>query len=124
MREIETTDAPIFEFPFSQAIQTDDLIFLSGQVAIDPGTEEFVGPDVKRETEQIMENARGILEESGSSLDNLVKTTVFLTDINDFEVFNETYEPYLSKPYPARSAFEVANLVEPFTIEIEFVAEA
>jgi len=124
MEEIETDDAPIFEYPFSQAIKHGDTIYVSGQVPVDPETGDLVDGGVAEETEQIMENTAAILEAGGSSLDKLLKTQVFLTDIDDFQEFNDVYAGHVSDPKPARSAVEVSDLAVDIAVEIDFVAEA
>ena len=123
MEEIRTDDAPIFEYPFSQATKHGDTIYVSGQVPVDPATGELVDGGIAEETEQIMENTAAILEAGGSSLDKLLKTQVFLTDIDDFEEFNEVYAEYISDPKPARSAVEVSDLAVDIAVEIDFIAE-
>jgi 2-iminobutanoate/2-iminopropanoate deaminase len=122
MEPIHTDDAPVFDLPFSQAIVHDDTIYLSGQVPVDPETDEIVDGGIEEQTKQTMENAAAILEEAGSSLDDVIKATVFLTDINDFDAFNETYSEYVSDPLPARSAFEVSDLAIDIVVEIELIA--
>ena len=124
MEEIHTNHAPIFDYPFSQATKHGDTIYLSGQVPVDPETSEIVEGGIKEQTARIMENAQAILEAGGSSLDKVLKAEVYLTDINDFESFNEAYREYLSDPKPARSAYEVSDLAIDIVVEIDFIAEA
>jgi len=124
MEEISTPNAPVFDYPFSQATKHGDTIYLSGQVPVDPDTMEIVGDDVTEQTEQIMENAKAILEGGGSSLDKILKSEVYLTDIDDFDEFNAAYKQYLSDPKPARSAYQVSDLAIDIVVEIDFIAVA
>jgi reactive intermediate/imine deaminase len=124
MEEIHTDDAPVFEYPFSQATKHGDTIYLSGQVPVDPATGDIVDGGIEAQTEQVMENAKAILEAGGSSMDKILKAEVYLTDIEDFEDFNGAYEQYLSEPKPARSAYEVSDLAIDIVVEIDFIAEA
>lgn len=121
MEEVHTPDGPEFDLPFSQAVIHENTVYTSGQVPVDPATLEIVGETIEEQTEQTMENIATILDAAGTSLDNAVKTTVFLDDINDFEAFNETYREYISRPYPARSAYEVSELAIDILVEIEMV---
>lgn len=122
MREIRTQDAPTFdEFPFSQAIEHDGMVYLSGNVPLDPETGEFVEGGIAAEAEQVMENIEAVLDAADSSLDRVVKATVFITDVDDFEAFNEVYKEYVDEPYPARSAV-VTDLVVDVSVEVEVVA--
>ena len=123
MRKIETDNAPLLDLPFSQGIEHSDLIFLSGQVPRNPTTGEIVSGGVQAQTEQVMQNIEALLSEAGTSLDNAIKVTVFLTNIDDFDEFNETYVKFISEPYPARSAIEVSDLASHFQVEIELVAK-
>jgi len=123
MEEIYTTDAPIFDYPFSQATKHGNTIYLSGQVPVDPVTGNIVDGGITEQTAQVMENAQEILEAGGSSLDKVLKSEVYLTDIKDFEEFNEVYKEYLSDPKPARSAYEVSDLAIDIVVEIDFIAE-
>jgi 2-iminobutanoate/2-iminopropanoate deaminase len=122
-RIIRTTKAPRLDIPVSQAVAYRDLVFVSGQVAVDPETGEFVGGDVKAQTRRVLDNVAAILEEAGSSLEQIVKTTVFLVDTDDFGAFNEAYREYFGNRPPARSTFRV-DLAGPYALEIEAVAIA
>ena len=124
MEGIHTDDAPVFDYPFSQATTHGDTSYLSGQVPVDPATGEIVEGGIVEQTERIMENAKAILEAGGSSLDKILKAEVYLTDIEDFEALNGAYEPYLGDPKPARSAYEVSDLAIDIVVEIDFIAEA
>jgi 2-iminobutanoate/2-iminopropanoate deaminase len=108
--------------PYSQAVKANGLLFISGQVALDPASGEFVGTDVKQQTERVFENLKGILEASGVSFHHVVKTTVFLKDMNDFAAMNEVYGRYFSAAPPARSTVQAARLPKDALVEIELIA--
>jgi 2-iminobutanoate/2-iminopropanoate deaminase len=124
MREISTADAPDSLGPYSQGIEAGGLLFVSGQGAADPDTREVVSDDVREQTAQVLENASAILEAAGGSLDDAVKATVFLADMDDYEAVNEVYADYMSRPFPARSAVQVGDLPADIAVEIEVIAEA
>jgi 2-iminobutanoate/2-iminopropanoate deaminase len=125
MKEIVTTDrGPKPIGPYSQAVKTSGFLFLSGQVALDPKTGDLTGTDVRQQTERVMENIKGILEAAGSNLHHVIKTTVFLKDMNDFPAMNEVYGRYFSAAPPARSTVQVARLPKDALVEIEVVAAA
>ena len=119
---ITTTKAPGAIGPYSQAIETGDLVFVSGQLGLDPQTGEFVGGGVKEQTRQALTGIRNILKEAGLTMDHVVKCTVFLNDMNDFADMNGVYGEFFTKPYPARAAFEVARLPKDALVEIEAIA--
>ena len=108
--------------PYSQAIKANGLLFVSGQVALDPKSGEFVGKDVKEQTVQVLENLKGILEASGASLHHVLKTTVFLKDMNDFAAMNDVYSKYFTAAPPARSTIQVSRLPKDALVEIEVIA--
>jgi 2-iminobutanoate/2-iminopropanoate deaminase len=108
--------------PYSQAIKSNGFVFLSGQIALDPLSGEFAGKDVRQQTERVLENLKVILEASGSSLKNVVKTTVFLKDMNDFPAMNEAYGKYFSANPPARSTVQAARLPKDALVEIDVIA--
>ena len=108
--------------PYSQAIRANGFLFVSGQVAFDPLTGEFVGVDVRSQTERVMENLKAILEAAGVTLHHVVKTTVFLKDMNDFPAMNEVYAKYFTGDFPARSTIQVAALPKGANVEIEVIA--
>jgi 2-iminobutanoate/2-iminopropanoate deaminase len=108
--------------PYSQAIKSNGLLFVSGQIALAPKTGEFAGADVRQQTERVLENLKGILEASGVSLNHVVKTTVFLKDMNDFTAMNEIYARYFAAAPPARSTIQVARLPKDALVEIEVIA--
>jgi 2-iminobutanoate/2-iminopropanoate deaminase len=118
----EAAPAPFKGAPYSQAIRAGDLVFVSGQLAFGPGGEGFLGGTIEEQTEQVFVNLRAILEEAGSGLDQLVKTTVFLTDLGDFEAMNSVYAKHVGDRPPARATIQVAALPAGGKIEIEAVA--
>ncbi|MBQ0036821.1 MAG: RidA family protein [Firmicutes bacterium] len=120
---VSTDKAPAAIGPYSQAVIVGDTVYCSGQIAIDPATNEFIGGDIVAQTKQVFSNIKGLLEAAGSSLNKVVKVNVFLADINDFTTVNEIYATYFEEgSYPARSAMEVANLPKGALIEIEVTA--
>src|SRR5258705_11758671 len=116
--------APFAGAPYSQAIRVGDLVFVSGQIPLRPGSTELVGKTITEQTEQVFANLRAILEAAGSGLDRLVKTTVFLKDLGDFAAMNEVYARHVGEAPPARSTVEVAKLPSGALVEIEAVALA
>ncbi|MBM4340358.1 MAG: RidA family protein [Deltaproteobacteria bacterium] len=119
---IQTEKAPKPIGPYSQAIQTENLIFLSGQIPVDPLTGEVVTGDVRKQTRQVLDNIKGILESQGLGMESVVKVTVFLTDIGTFSQMNEVYATYFSSSPPARSTVEVSGLAKNVDVEIEAIA--
>lgn len=119
---ISTTNAPAAIGPYSQAIETNGLIFVSGQLPLDPKTGEFPKGGIKEHTQQAFENIKGILAEAGLTTANIVKTTVLLADIADFASMNEIYATQFEGDFPARSAFAVKTLPKNALVEIEVVA--
>ncbi|NHA58103.1 RidA family protein [Helicobacter pylori] len=119
---IHSTLAPKAIGPYSQAIATNDLVFVSGQLGIDVSTGEFKGADIHSQTTQSMENIKAILKEAGLGMDSVVKTTILLKSLDDFAVVNEIYGSYFTEPYPARATFQVAKLPKDALVEIEAVA--
>jgi 2-iminobutanoate/2-iminopropanoate deaminase len=108
--------------PYSQAIRSGGFLFASGQVALDPATNEFLAGDIAKQTERVLENVKGIVEASGSNLNRVVKTTVFLKNMSDFAAMNEVYAKYFTAAPPARSTVEVARLPKDALVEIEVIA--
>jgi len=108
--------------PYSQAIKSNGFLFVSGQVALDPQSGEFVGVDVRQQTERVLENLKGILEAAGASFHHVVKTTVFLKDMNDFAAMNEVYAKFFAAAPPARSTVQAARLPKDALVEIEVIA--
>ena len=119
---IQTDKAPKALGPYSQAIQAGNLLFLSGQIAIDPATGELVTGDIADKTRRVMENIKAVLESQGLSMEDVVKATVFLKNINDFGRFNEVYATYFRSAPPARSTVEVSRMAKDADIEIEMIA--
>jgi 2-iminobutanoate/2-iminopropanoate deaminase len=117
----ERAPAPFQGAPYSQAIRTGGLVFVSGQLALRPGESEMVGDTIGEQTEQIMTNLGAILEEAGSGLERLVKTTVFLVDLSDFQGMNEVYARYVGDSPPARSTVEISALPSGALVEIEAI---
>ncbi len=123
MRDAIVTDrGPKAIGPYSQAVRANGFVFLSGQVALDPKTQELVAGDITEQTTRVLENLKGILEAAGSSLAHVVKTTVFLKDMNDFAAMNEVYARYFPKSPPARATVEAARLPKDARVEIELIA--
>ena len=108
--------------PYSQAVRANGFVFLSGQIPLDPKTQQIVEGDVAVQTERVLENLKGVVEAAGSSLHHVVKTTVFLADMNDFAAMNEVYARYFTANAPARSTVEVARLPKNVRVEIDLIA--
>ena len=123
MRDVVLTDrGPKPIGPYSQAIRANGLLFVSGQVALDPKTGEMTEADIRKQTERVLENVRGIVEAAGSKMTHVVKTTVFLKDMNDFGTMNEVYAGYFTSTPPARSTVQVSRLPKDALVEIEVIA--
>lgn len=123
MRKIISTDrAPKAIGPYSQAVVTNGFAFLSGQIPLDPTTNQLIEGDISAQTERVFENIKGLLEACGSSLGQVVKTTVFIKDMGEFAKMNEIYARYFPENPPARSTIEAARLPRDVRIEIECVA--
>jgi 2-iminobutanoate/2-iminopropanoate deaminase len=123
MKQALSTDrAPKAIGPYSQAIRVGQLLFLSGQVPLDPSTGQMVDGDVAAQTRRVMENLSAILQSAGLSFTAVVRTTIFLADMNDFAKVNEVYGSYFSEPYPARATVQVARLPKDARVEIDAVA--
>ncbi|MBC6681203.1 RidA family protein [Zhenpiania hominis] len=124
MRKIVSTDkAPAAIGPYSQANIFGDFVFTSGQVPLDPATGDIVGTTIEEQTRQVFKNMKAILETAGSSLDKVLKTTVFIKNMNDFGKMNEIYAEFFTEgSYPSRSAVEVARLPKDVLVEIETIA--
>jgi len=118
----EAAPAPFQGAPYSQAVKANGLVFVSGQLSLRPGEKELTGGDVAAQTEQVFANLRAILAEAGTSLDNLVKTTVFLQNLGDFAAMNEVYARHVGDRPQARSTVEVAKLPSGALVEIEAIA--
>ena len=122
MKVIETKKAPGAIGPYSQGIQAGNMIYVSGQIPIDPATGEFAGEDIAAQTRQSLKNIREILKAAGADMSNVVKTTVLLKDIADFAAMNEVYAEFFTEPYPARAAFQAAAIPKGALVEIEAIA--
>ena len=121
-KAIATTNAPAAIGPYSQGVDTGSLVFVSGQLPIDPATGEFAGADIAAQTRQSLTNIKAILEANGMTMANVVKTTVLLQDISEFAAMNAVYAEFFTEPYPARAAYQVAALPKAAKIEIEAIA--
>ncbi|PLY05752.1 MAG: reactive intermediate/imine deaminase [Arcobacter sp.] len=123
MKAINSTKAPSAIGPYSQAVEKDGFIYVSGQLPIDETTGEFAGEDIAAQARQSLENTKYILEEAGLDMKDIIKTTILLKNIEDFAVVNEVYGQFFSAPYPARATYEVARLPKDALIEIESIAK-
>ena len=121
-RAVSTSAAPSAVGPYSQAIATNDLVFCSGQVGLDPATGELVEGGIEAQTERVLKNLEAVLDAAGCSMGDVVKTTCFLADIADFATFNAIYARFFPDPPPARSTFQVAALPKAARVEVEAVA--
>jgi 2-iminobutanoate/2-iminopropanoate deaminase len=124
MESIQTGHAPQAIGPYSQAVKVNGFVFCSGQIPLDPATMQIIEGDVTAQTERVLSNLSAVLEAAGSSLAKVVKTTVFLLDMNDFVAMNEVYATFFSNNCPARSTVQVARLPRDVRVEIEVVAMA
>ncbi len=122
MKAIATKNAPAAIGPYSQAIEVNGLVYASGQIPIDPATGAFVPGGIREQTQQSLRNAAAILQQAGTDLAHVVKTTVYLADIADFAAMNEVYATFFQEPYPARSAVAVRDLPKGALVEIEVLA--
>jgi 2-iminobutanoate/2-iminopropanoate deaminase len=119
---VVTEKAPKPIGPYSQAVKSNGFLFLSGQTAVDPHTNEFLNGDVREQTARVMQNLKAVLEASGANLNHVVKTTVFLKDMNDFAAMNEVYGKFFTAAPPARSTVQVARLPKDALVEIDAIA--
>jgi len=122
MQMIYTDKAPKAIGPYSQAIKYENFVFISGQIAIDPDTQEFIGGDIETQTKRVMENIKAILEEAGLNFNHVIKTTIYLKNLSDFDKVNKIYGEYFTEHKPARATVEVSNLPKGALIEIEVIA--
>jgi 2-iminobutanoate/2-iminopropanoate deaminase len=120
---VSTANAPGAIGPYSQAIKLGNLVFTAGQIPLDPATGQVVDGDIKAQTERVMKNVSAILDEAGSSIHKVLKTTCYLTDLGDFAAFNEVYARYMGSNRPARSTVQVAALPAGALVEVETIAE-
>jgi len=119
---INTSNAPAPIGPYSQAVIVNGMLFASGQIAIDPSTGNLVMDDIKAETKQVMENIRGVLNAAGMGFSHIIKTSIFLSDMDNFAQVNEVYGSYFSDNFPARETVEVARLPKDVNVEISVIA--
>ena len=119
---VTTSKAPEPIGPYNQAIQTGNFLFISGQVCIDPSTGQLKNKDIQEETHQVMHNLKAILQEAGMDFNNVVKTTIFITDMNRFAEINEVYGKYFSDKFPARETVQVSALPKFVNVEISLIA--
>jgi 2-iminobutanoate/2-iminopropanoate deaminase len=119
---VQSTAAPAPIGPYSQAIQLGDFLFTSGQIAIDPATGALVTDDIQAETRLVMQNLEALLKEAGMSFNDVVKCSIFISDMNNFSSINEVYGSYFEPPYPARETVEVARLPKDVNVEISVIA--
>jgi len=125
VKETIVTDAgPKAIGPYSQAIRANGFLFVSGQIALDPRTQELVPGDITQQTERVLENLKGILQAAGSSMEKVVRTTVFLADMNEFGAMNQAYAKYFRQECPARSTVQAARLPRDVRVEIDVIALA
>ena len=124
MKSIHTEKAPAAIGPYSQAIEANGTVYVSGQLPVDPHTGQMIEGDIKTLAHQVFKNISHILSAAGLGLDNVVKVTVMMADMNDFADMNEVYASYFSEPYPARSAYAVKTLPKNSRLEIECIAVA
>ena len=122
MKVLHTEKAPAAIGPYSQAIEANGMVFASGQIPLAPATGEVVEGGIKEQTRQALTNAAGVMEAAGLTLANVVKTTVFMADMNDFAAMNEVYSTFFSEPFPARSAVAVKALPKGVLVEVECIA--
>lgn len=122
MQQISTGDELELDLPFSQAVEQDGVIYVSGQVALDPATGTLIDGDIADETRRILDNIAAILESANSGMDDVVKVTLYITDIDEFDAINEVYGTYFEPPFPARTAVEVDGLAVETGLEIDAVA--
>lgn len=119
---VKTENAPGAIGPYSQAVKTDSMVFVSGQLPFDPATGNLVTDDIQAETRQALNNLKAILEVAGSSLEKVVKTTVFIKNMDDFPLINEVYGKFFTENFPARACVEVARLPKDANVEVEAIA--
>lgn len=124
MESIHTDRAPEAIGPYSQAIKANGMVFASGQIPLDPATMQIVEGDIRAQTERVLKNMKAVLEAAGSSLEKVVKTTVYLADMNEFTVMNEVYAEFFGAARPARATVQVSRLPRDVKVEIDVIALA
>ena len=122
-RAVSSASAPKAIGPYSQAIQSGSLLFLSGQIPLDPATGQMVEGDIAAQTHRVFKNLQAVLEAAGATLDHVVRTTVYVADMNDFATVNEVYGTYFSSPAPARATVQAARLPKDARVEIDAIAD-
>ena len=122
LKEVSTQNAPVAIGPYSQAIKVGNILFTSGQIPVNPQNGE-IPEGVEAQAKHAMTNVKNLVEASGASMDNVIKTTVFIANMNDFAKINEIYAQFFTKPYPARSCVEVARLPKDVLLEVEAIVE-
>ena len=123
VKKIQTDKAPQAIGPYSQAIDLGDLVFVSGQIPLNPETMEVVEGDIAVQTEQVMHNLQAILTEAGLAFSNVAKFTIYITNMDNFATINETYAKFLKEPYPARATVEVSKLPKGVAVEMDVIAK-
>lgn len=123
VKALHTNKAPQAIGPYSQAIDIGDLVFVSGQIPLDPETMEVVEGDIAAQTEQVMKNLQAILSEAGLTFASVAKFTIYITDMDNFATINETYSTFLQEPYPARATVEVSKLPKGVGVEMDVIAK-
>jgi len=124
MKKIQTESAPAAIGPYSQAIKVNGMVYVSGQIPIDPSTGKIVEGSIEEQTRRVLENVKAVLEAAGSSMEKVVQSFVFMTNLSEFQAMNKVYESYFSEPYPARVTVQVASLPKGAKIEISVIALA
>jgi 2-iminobutanoate/2-iminopropanoate deaminase len=123
LKPIQTSSAPQAIGPYSQAIRCGSLVFVSGQIPLDPSSGQLVPGGVEAQTHQVLKNLKAVVEAAGSSLDKVAKTTIYLKDMGQFQLVNEIYGGYFKPPFPARATVEVARLPKDVLVEIDCIAQ-
>ena len=121
MEEIRTDNAPEAIGPYSQAVRSGNMVFLSGQIPIDPATGEVISGGIKEQTKRVFDNLTAVIKESGQSIDDVVKVTVYMTDLGEFALMNEVYALFFNEPYPARATVGVKELPKGVSVEVDAV---
>jgi 2-iminobutanoate/2-iminopropanoate deaminase len=123
LKPIQTSSAPQAIGPYSQGVRCGSLVFISGQIPLDPVSGQLVSGDIEAQTHQVLRNLKAVVEASGSALEKVAKTTIFLKDMGQFQIVNEIYGSYFKPPYPARATVEVARLPKDVMVEIDCIAQ-
>lgn len=123
LKPVQTSSAPQAIGPYSQGVRCGSLVFVSGQIPLDPASGQLVSGGIEAQTHQVLRNLKAVVEASGSALDRVAKTTIFLKDMGQFQIVNEIYGSYFKPPYPARATVEVARLPKDVMVEIDCIAQ-